>query len=201
MNDISDLSRTVVPKSDQLNAEDLLSGDITVSVQSVRASDSPDQPISIEIDGGHKPYKPCKSMRRLLIFAWGKDGNKWPGRSMVLNYDGDVTWGGVKVGGIRIKALSDIEADFVLALSEKKGKRKPHHVKKLSAVKTAERPAYPPDQFTEKLPAMLGAIADKKMTPEQVIAQCEKTGTLTAEQKAQITAPIPAKTEASEEQF
>lgn len=202
MNDVTDLSRTVIAKSDQLNAEDLLAGPITVTVQAVRATDT-DQPISVLIDGGRQPYKPCKSMRRLLIFAWGKNGNDWVGRSMTLFTDQDVSWGGVKVGGIRISHLSHIESDFVLALSEKKGKRKPHHVKKLQSAKPAPAPAaeYPADVFAQKLPAMLKAIADGKMTAQQVIDHCEKTGKLSEEQRAQITTPPDQAKPEDEEMF
>lgn len=198
MNDVTDLSRTIVAKSDQLNAEDLLSGPMTATVVDVRVSDTPDQPVSVVLSGGHQPYKPCKSMRRLLIFAWGKNGRDWVGRSMTLYTDPDVTWGGVKVGGIRVSALSHIDNDFVLALSEKKGKRKPVHVKRLAVVSP---PAYPADLFAEKLPAMRQAIAEGKMTSDQVIARCEKTGTLTPEQKAAITAPVEAQTTEEEEKF
>lgn len=197
MNDVTDLSRYVVAKSDQLNAEDLLAGPITVTVQAVRASDT-DQPISILIDGGRQPYKPCKTMLRLLIFSWGKSGNDWVGRSMTLYNDRDVTWGGVKVGGIRISHLSHIDSDFVLALSEKKGKRKLYHVKKLQAPKPETKPDYPADQFAEKLPAMRKMIAEGKMTAEQVIDRCEQTGKLSAEQRAQINEPIPAKQQEEE---
>lgn len=132
MNDIADLSKTIISKSDQLNAEDLMAGPITVTIQDIRANDGADQPISLFVDGGRQPFKPCKTMRRLLIYAWGKDGRAWVGRSMTLYNDPDVKWGGVKVGGIRISHLSHIETDIVLALSEAKGKRKPHHIKKLA---------------------------------------------------------------------
>ena len=59
------------------------------------------------------------------------------------------------------------------------------------AAKKAENPAqYPSELFTEKLPAMRQAIADGKMDAAKVIAHCEKTGKLTDEQKAAISAPI-----------
>ena len=48
MFDISDLRATIVPKSDQLNAEQLLGGPITVQVTEVRIGSSDEQPISIQ---------------------------------------------------------------------------------------------------------------------------------------------------------
>src|SRR5690625_6686577 len=76
-----DLSHTIVPKSDQLNADDLIAGNITIKVTDIKASDSPDQPVIIhyENDNG-RPYKPCKSMRRVLIQAWGANGKQWIGK-------------------------------------------------------------------------------------------------------------------------
>ena len=56
--------------------------------------------------------------------------------------------------------------------------------------KAAKQAEYPPDVFAEKLPAMRQAVADGKMDAAKVIAHCEKTGKLTDEQKAAISAPI-----------
>ena len=47
MFDVHDLRPTIVPKSDQLNAEQLLGGPMTVTVTDVRVSDSAEQPVSI----------------------------------------------------------------------------------------------------------------------------------------------------------
>ena len=66
------LAKTIVPKSDQLNAEDLLTGPIVVTVQEVKQG-TDDQPVHIVIGDGRQPYKPCKTMRRVLIFVWGDD--------------------------------------------------------------------------------------------------------------------------------
>lgn len=122
--DASDLRHTIVPKSDQLNAEQLIGGPQTVTVTDVHLSDGPQQPVVVHWEGENgRPYKPCLTMRRLLIFAWGNDGREWVGRSMTLYCDPAVRFGGEKVGGIRISAMTDIPARIELALSEAKGKR------------------------------------------------------------------------------
>jgi len=192
MNDVSNLNPTIVAKSDQLNADDLMGGPITVTVQAVKAGDK-DQPISIQIDGGHQPFKPCKSMRRVLIFCWGDDGRKWAGKSMTLFNDPTVTWAGVMVGGIRISHISDIDSDITIALTKTRGKKLPTVIKKLVMQQPAPAPIepgvggmYPAAQFEKALPTMQGRINTGKMTVEQVIEQCEKTGKLSDEQKAQI---------------
>jgi hypothetical protein len=131
MFDVSDLRPTIIPKSDQLNAEQLLAGPMTITVTEVRAG-SQDQPIAIHYEGdGGRPYKPCKTMRKVLIFAWGPDGNAWPGKSMTVYNDESVRFGGAQVGGIRISHLSDIERDISLSLTATKGKKSAHTIKAL----------------------------------------------------------------------
>ena len=126
-----ELRASIVPKSDQLNADSLLAGPITVQIESVKAGDSKEQPVSIGIGKDHQPYKPCKSMRRVLIAAWGDQGKDWVGKSMTLFCDPSVAWGGVKVGGIRISHLSHIDSDRTLMLTTSRGKKSEFHVKKL----------------------------------------------------------------------
>ena len=51
MSDVQSLKDTIVPKSDQLNADDLLTGPIVVTVQKVSRGDTKEQPVIIHIDG------------------------------------------------------------------------------------------------------------------------------------------------------
>lgn len=139
---VSNLSPTIIPKSDQLNSEQLLGGPITIKVTEINVSESPDQPVIIRYEGENgRPYKPCKSMRKVLIFAWGDDGTKWIGRSMTLFNDPDVKWAGVKVGGIRISHLSDIERELQLQLTATRGKKEPFVIKRLNVSQPAPKPA------------------------------------------------------------
>lgn len=172
------LKDTITPKSNQLNADDLISGSITITVESVKRSDS-EQPISINYknDNG-RPYLPCKSMRRVLIHAWGDKGSDWIGKSMTLFCDPEVKFGGVKVGGIRISHLSDIDRTLDIALTSTRGKRTPYQVKPI-VITVAY---YPEDKFEKELPKMLAAIQSGKSTIEKIIAFCEKTGKLTEDQ-------------------
>lgn len=112
---------SIVPKSDQLNADDLLTGPITVTIESVSRGDK-EQPIVVGISG-HRPYKPCKSMRRVLIAAFSDDPKQWVGQRMTLFCDPDVLWAGVKVGGIRISHLSGLENPRTFMLTQTRGKR------------------------------------------------------------------------------
>ena len=195
MSSIENLRDTIAPKSDQLNADDLIGASKTITVTSVKRAESHEQPIAIHYDGDDgRPYLPCKSMRRVLINCWGDDGRQWSGRSMTLYCDPEVKFGGVKVGGIRISHLSDIESDQVMSLTVTRSKRQPFKVAKLVP---KEKPQYPADTFADNLPKWADAIRAGKMTPEQVIARAGERGTLTDEQRQQIRDCAP-KTEQPE---
>ena len=146
MSDVSNLRDTIVPKSNQLNSEQLLYGPLTITVTSV-ARGSDDQPITVHYRGENgRPYLPCKSMRKVLIFAWGEDGNKWVGRSMTLFNDLAVKWAGVAVGGIRISHMTHIDREISLQLTATRGKKEPFIIKMLTP---------PADDRVEKFRAAL----------------------------------------------
>ena len=127
-----DVSNTVIPRSDQLNFEDVQSVSITAVIKAVRRGNA-EQPICIDLEGyDGRPYKPSKSMRRVLIEAWGNDGHSWPGKSLKLIGDPSVKFAGVAIGGIKIKAMSHIDADFSMMLSVSRGKRVEHFVERLN---------------------------------------------------------------------
>ena len=130
MNDMS-LRDTIAPKSDQLNADDLLTGPITVTITGVSRGNS-EQPVNIAITGGYQPYKPCKSMRRVMIALWGDNGHEWVGKSMRLYCDPDVKFGGVKVGGIRVSHMSGIDGRQSLMLTTTRSKRSEYIVEPLT---------------------------------------------------------------------
>lgn len=127
-----DISDTIVPKSDQLNADDLLPGPRTFTISEV-GKGSAEQPVAIHLaelpDG--RPFYPCKTMRRILVAAWGKESSVYVGRRLTLYCDPSVKWGGQDVGGIRISHLSHIPRPLSLALTVTRGKRAPYDVKPL----------------------------------------------------------------------
>ena len=125
-----DMTPTIVPKSDQKNADDLLAGPITIKITNVTIRPGTEQPISVFFDGDEgKPWKPCKSMARVLVAAWGADASKYKGRSVTLFCDPKVKWGGMEVGGIRISHMSDIESSMTMALTVTRANKKPFTVK------------------------------------------------------------------------
>lgn len=128
-----DIRKSIEAKSDRLNADDLLGGAITIQIEDVRAGNA-DNPVAVFYAGCNgKPWYPCKTMRRAMVAAWSDDGKSWVGKSCTLYRDADVIYGGVKVGGIRVSHFSDIDADMVLSLSEKRGKKAQYRFKRLNS--------------------------------------------------------------------
>lgn len=134
---MTDLGLTIAPKSDQLNSDDLITGPRTIKIVKVSLCTEADQPIAINFEGdGGKPYKPCKSMRRVLVNVWGRNGNEYAGRSMTIYRDAAVQFGGMQVGGIRISHMSHIDKPATMALTATRANRKPFTVQPLAVART-----------------------------------------------------------------
>jgi len=183
-----DISETLEAKSDQLNAVDIMGVEPVIRVRDVKVV-SGDQPVHIYFDGDHgRPWKPSKGMRRVLAGAWGRMTEDWVGRYAQIYFESSVKYAGKEVGGIRIRALSDIDQrglSFALRINQKQ--TEPYHVPLLQ-VKTQE---YPADKFAKALPVMAEKMKNGEMTLQQVIAQCQKTGQLSNEQLKQMEEVAP----------
>ncbi len=148
-----DLSKTIIAKSDQLNADDLLGGPITITIEDVKQGNA-DQPIAVFYKGCNgKPWYPCKSMRRALVAIWGNDGKTYAGKSCTLYRDPEVKFGGIKVGGIRVSHMSNIDENVALGLQVTRGSKKLYTVKPLRI----EKPQ-PPADLQERSQRAIAAI-------------------------------------------
>lgn len=141
---MGDMREAIIPKSDQLNADDLIAGEMTIKITGVTVKGGQEQPVSISFEGDNgKPYKACKSMCRVMVAAWGPDSSKYVGRSMTLYRDPAVKWGGMAVGGIRISHMSHIDENMTMALTVTRANKKPYTVKVLSVAKNAAPQSHP----------------------------------------------------------
>lgn len=147
---MANLIPTIAPKSDQLNADDLIGRSITIKITKVGLlADA--QPIAIHYEGDdNKPWKPCKSMRRVMVNAWGGDGNAYVGRRLTLFRDPTVKFGGLEVGGIRISHMSDISGPFTMALTKTKANKQPFTVQPIGNAPAAQPAAQPVDEAIVK---------------------------------------------------
>lgn len=126
------VSSTIVAKSDQLNADDLVGGPIICRIERVEAGPTDEQPVAVHLDG-RRPWYPCKTTRRVLVMCWGDESDKWIGQSIRLFRDPSVKFGGVAVGGIRISGMSGIDREKTVCLQSSKGKKSEHRIDVLKA--------------------------------------------------------------------
>ena len=129
------LRDTIVPKSDQVNYDDFLAGPKTYRVTGMKMG-TPEQPVIVsvaELDGTPaRDYKPCKGMRRVLIQAWGDKGKGWLGKLLTLCGNAAVRFGGEKVGGIQVSAVSGITEPMICKLTVSRGKRSDYVVQPIA---------------------------------------------------------------------
>lgn len=115
-----DISETLAPNSDQLDAVDLLGGPRTFTITQVTRGNA-EQPVNIHLAEFPRVWRPGKSMRRVLASAWGTDATVYVGRRVTLYCDESVRFGGKAVGGTRIKALSHIDQPKTVPLLVSRG--------------------------------------------------------------------------------
>ena len=165
---MQDMTQVITPKSDQINADDLIGGPRTITIREVQIKGGQEQPVSIYFEGSDKAFRPCKSMCRVLVAVWGPDANQYLGRSLTLYRDASVKWGGMEVGGIRISHMTDMPGGaLTMALTATKGSRKPFVVKPLAkpADTIAEARVKLTAASNEGMPAL--ETAWKALTPNE----------------------------------
>ncbi len=103
-----DISETLAPNSDQLDAIDLISNPRTFTITKV-SKGSAEQPVDIRLAEFPRVWRPGKSMRRVLAACWGTDASAYIGRRVTLYCDESVRFGNDVVGGTRISHLSHLK--------------------------------------------------------------------------------------------
>lgn len=123
------LSEALAPRSDQLNADDLIAGPRTLKITGVRITrDGRETKIIINYEGDNgKPWKPCKTMGRAMVMVWAvpdTEPDKMVGRSVRVYRDPKVKFGDQgEVGGIRISHMSHIDKPVSIKLTVSQGKK------------------------------------------------------------------------------
>lgn len=126
-----DISGTLAPKSDQQNFDDYLTGPRTVTVTAAHVPGG-EQPVVIELaEYPGRPFKPNKSMRRVIAKAWGPDTDVWTGHRLTLFGNPAVSYGGKAVGGIEIAAMSHLDKPLKMPLTAKRGQKRDFTVQPL----------------------------------------------------------------------
>lgn len=150
-----DFGETLTAKSDQLNADDLVGGAITVQIIDAKRGDSPEQPLVLRLSDGHRPWKPCKTARRILAACVGSTNTgALIGRWVRLYRDPDVTWAGKAVGGIRVDGMSGLAKPVTIALALNKKSKAEHRISPIHPP-TTDKPSQPPTDPLSDLAALL----------------------------------------------
>lgn len=134
MSEPIDITDTIAGAVDQITADSLIGRTITARIARItRMSGAPkkgDQPVNVYLDGEPLPWRPCLTMRRLLVALWGPDASRWIGQSLRLYRDDAVRFGDAAVGGVRVSHAS-IERRMIVSLAATKGKKATYTVEPL----------------------------------------------------------------------
>jgi hypothetical protein len=104
-----DISETLTPNSQQLDAIELIDGPRTFTVKKVDVNLKSEQPVHVHFEEFPRPWKPGINMRRVLGTGWGKDSSGWVGKRVTLYYDPEVRYGAGKPGGSRVSHMSHLD--------------------------------------------------------------------------------------------
>jgi hypothetical protein len=132
-----DLTESIAPRSDQVNADDLVGGPITYTVREVIQGKA-EQPFDFMLVETDRAYRPSKTMRRLIVAAWGADANAYAGRRLTLYREPSIKFGGATVGGIRISHMSHIDGRVSEKFQTTRGKRETFTVDPLPELSKAD---------------------------------------------------------------
>ena len=186
MTDI-DLAPLTAAKVDRVTADGLIAGPRTITITNVEAEVYEGKQIaSLSFAGDDRmPFKPCKTMLRLIAAVWGPRTSQWVGRSMTLYRDPKVTFGADTPGGVRISHMSHMERDAEVILTLKKGKK---GVVKVKPLATQQRQAPAPEQHdatTGELPPIDKAAQWADATLAAIAATADRAALAELQQASQ----------------
>lgn len=116
-----DITHTLASNSDQLDAADLTEEGGIFTITDVTVTQG-DQPVNVSLAEFPRPWRPAKTVRRILARVWGPDSQTWVGKRAHLYNDPSVRWAGEAVGGVRVRAVSGIDKPATITLPTSRGK-------------------------------------------------------------------------------
>jgi len=139
-----DMTESLAPKSDQLDAVDLVGGPRTFTIEKVSRHNA-EQPFNFHLADFPRVWRPGKSMRRVIAAAWGANAANYAGQRVTLYCDNSVEFGGAAVGGSRISHMSGIDKPLKVPLLIKKGRSAIFTVQPLPDAPAPTTPTIPDD--------------------------------------------------------
>lgn len=117
---MTNIAHTLVAKSDQLNAADLIGGEKLLKITSVDVKSASDVWVHYDGENG-RPWKTSLTARRILARLWTEESDNWIGHTVAVHCDPTVVYAGEEVGGIRPHAATGIDSERVIKLKERRG--------------------------------------------------------------------------------
>lgn len=152
------LLKAMAPKSDQLNADDLVSSPKNITITSVKVALSGEQRVHVHYQNDEgKPWKPSKGMQRIVAQLFGDDPDAWIGQSLTLYRNPEVKYAGEAVGGIWISHATGLQKPQKMMITLAKAKRVPHTVHPFVQHQAA---AASPDQEKAQLRAICQSLRE-----------------------------------------
>jgi hypothetical protein len=174
------LTAASAPKSDQLNADDLTAVDLVLRIEHVEVHARPEQPVEVwgvNVATGDRvvrPWRPCKTMIRVLAALYGDDSEALVGKTIQLYRDPTAAYGGKEVGGIRIKAAGGIDKPKGIPVTTTRGKRDVYRVEPLRLPEPKQPAAS--QQPADPLAATRAYLRERKVDDEAAIAYAVTVG-------------------------
>jgi hypothetical protein len=150
-----DMTESLAPKSDQLDAIDLVSGPRTFTIEKVSRHNT-EQPFNFHLAEFDRVWRPGKSMRRVIAAAWGVDASKYSGQRVTLFCDPSVQFGNDVTGGTRISHMTGIDKPLKVPLLVKRGKSALFTVQPLKEAPKPAQPTTPARDWTAEAAALNG---------------------------------------------
>lgn len=117
-----DITSSLAPRSDQINADDLVAGPQTFTIREVIGGKA-EQPFDFLLVETERAFRPAVTMRRLIAAAWGVDADQYVGRRLTVYRDPTIRFGKDVVGGVRISHMSGISERVEVKVQVTRGKR------------------------------------------------------------------------------
>jgi len=177
-----DLTESIAPKSDQLDAIELVSGPRIFTIEKVSTHNA-EQPFNFHLAGFPRVWRPGKSMRRIIVAAWGSNADEYTGQRLTLYCDSTIQFGNDTVGGTRISHMSGIDKPLKVPLLVKRGKSALFTVQPLAVEAPAPTDESGRDWITEldKTDGNLDAIASLGVAARAAHAAPEVMAAITSE--------------------
>lgn len=150
-----DMTESLAPKSDQLDAIDLVSGPRTFTIEKVTRHNV-EQPFNFHLAEFDRVWRPGKSMRRVIAAAWGVDASKYAGQRVTLYCDPSVQFGNDVTGGTRISHMTGLDKPLKVPLLVKRGKSALFTVQPLKEAPKPAQPATPARDWRKEADNLAG---------------------------------------------